>query len=81
VYGYLAGSWDPVYVKDLTTGVTSDLDFAGGLLWTVSLSSRLDQISLNRFAPRSMAYRVVKRRFTSPALAFRLFSPTCTYRP
>lgn len=29
VYDYLAGSWDPSYVKDLTTGVTSDIAFAG----------------------------------------------------
>lgn len=30
VYHYLAGSWDPAYVKDLSTGVTTDLVFAGG---------------------------------------------------
>ncbi len=32
IYDYQAGSWDPCYVKDLTTGLTSDIVFAGGLL-------------------------------------------------
>jgi RHS repeat-associated protein len=31
VYHYLAGSWDPAYTKDLTTGVTTDVVFSGGL--------------------------------------------------
>ncbi len=30
IYHYLAGSWDPSYVKDLTSGVVTDLVFAGG---------------------------------------------------
>ncbi len=30
VYGYSAGSWDPSYVKDLTTGVTTDIASARG---------------------------------------------------
>ncbi|MGA8855844.1 MAG: RHS repeat-associated core domain-containing protein, partial [Candidatus Bathyarchaeia archaeon] len=30
VYHYLAGSWDSAYVKDLSTGVTTDIVFAGG---------------------------------------------------
>ncbi len=30
IYHYLAGSWDPSYVKDLTSGVVTDVVFAGG---------------------------------------------------
>jgi len=31
VYHYLAGSWDPAYVNDLTAGTVTDVVFAGGL--------------------------------------------------
>ncbi len=31
IYHYQAGSWDPAYVKDLTTGLSTNIIFAAGL--------------------------------------------------
>jgi RHS repeat-associated protein len=75
VYDYLAGSWDPVYVKDLTEGVTSNVIFAGGfrvgkIQAGVSYYYHLDRIGSVRLVTQSSSVQPFTAKYLPYGMSY-----------